>query len=139
VTLGPLAVLVVKSGVSLGGLSDGDRLLALAVCAGSLPPGPGTTEAQANGCLKRCLANEAAFLATDHVELRRWLVDAGWWRRDAAGQRYQRVPLDDLAGRLRAAAEALQPLDLATWVADRRAADQERRLRRREQWAATKP
>lgn len=137
-TLERLAALVVKSGVSLGGLSDGDRVLALAVCAGSLPSGPGTTEAQANGCLKQCLANEAAFLATDHVELRRWLVDAGWWRRDAAGQRYQRVPADALAGHLRVAAEALQPLDLARWTADQRAADRQRRLRRREQWAATK-
>lgn len=138
-TLDRLATLVVKSGVSLGGLSDGDRLLALAVCAGSLPLGPGATEAEVNDCLRRCLVNEGAFLATDHVELRRWLVDAGWWSRDIAGACYQRVPIHAVADRLREVAQALQLLDVPRWVADRRAADQERRARRRAQWAATKP
>lgn len=131
-TIDRLAALVVKSGVSLGGLPDEDRQLALAVAANALPLGEGFTEAQVNARLRRSLAEECAFLATDHVELRRWLVDTGWWRRDGFGRCYQRVPFAELGHSQRPQAESVSELDLSAWVAgarDVRKADRERRRR----------
>lgn len=135
-TLDRLAALAVKKGVSLGGLPEPDRLLALAVCARSIAPGARFTEAEANLALKRCLANEAAFLATDHVELRRWLVDAGWWSRDVAGRSYHCLPTSALRDELRAVAEALACLDLPTWMGRCRDAARAQRARRQAEWAA---
>lgn len=135
-TIDRLAALVVKSGVSLGGLPDEDRQLALAVAANALPLGEGFTEAQVNARLRRSLAEECAFLATDHVELRRWLVDTGWWRRDGFGRCYQRVPVARLGDSQRPLAEAASELDLPTWVAAARDARKAERERRRQAHAA---
>jgi hypothetical protein len=86
-----LRVMVLKRGVMLGGLNHEQRMLALALAARCAPAdAPGFSETQANDALKRCLVEECAFLDTDHVELRRWLVDTGWWQRDGFGRQYQR-------------------------------------------------
>jgi hypothetical protein len=122
--LATLAGLVVKSGVHLGGLSEAQRAWALG----------GVSEAQANARLKSALAAEAAFLDTDHVELRRWLVDTGWWRRDGFGRCYERVPADALPPGLRPQAEALAGIDLPAWVAALRQAHRAERERRRQSW-----
>jgi len=133
--LATLAGLVVKSGVHLGGLSEAQRAWALGVAAQGLPHGPGVSEAQANARLKAALAAEAAFLDTDHVELRRWLVDTGWWRRDGFGRCYERVPADALPPGLRPLAEALADIDLPAWVAALRQAHRAERERRRQSWS----
>lgn len=131
-----LAALVLKSGVGLGGLTQPQRQLALAVPALALAPDRQLTEPEVNALLKRALAEEAAFLDTDHVELRRWLVDAGWWQRDGFGRAYQRVPMAQLADDLRVVAVALRELDLPTWVAARRDELRLQREARRSAWAA---
>lgn len=135
-TIERLAALVVKSGVSLGGLPDEDRQLALSVAAAALPLGEGLAEAQVNARLRRSLAEECAFLATDHVELRRWLVDTGWWRRDGFGRCYERVPVGELDEALRPLAERVSRLDLPAWVTGTREARRAERERRRQAHAA---
>lgn len=131
-----LRTLVVKDGVHLGGLTEVQRAWALGVAACSLRLGEGVTEAQANARLKACLGAEGAFLDTDHVELRRWLVDTGWWMRDGYGHRYERVPPQALPESLRPLAEALGSVELSAWVAAQREAVQAERARRRQAWAA---
>lgn len=130
------SALVVKSGVSIGGLAEDDRLLALAIGAATLPFGKAASETEVNARLKECLAREAAFLATDHVELRRWLVDTGWWRRDLAGRSYERVPAGELREAVRVIESALEGIDLPSRVAQCRAAAQAERARRQSEWAA---
>ena len=83
-----LAARVVKDGVSLGLLGDADRSLALAACA--LPTGRAHREADVNQLLGHWLEGAGAMLRTDHVELRRWLVDAGFVSRDGFGREYVR-------------------------------------------------
>jgi hypothetical protein len=133
--LAELAALVIKSGVGIGGLSQDRRDLALAVPALALPQGQVADEAQVNRLLLQALAAQAAFLDTDHVELRRWLVDAGWWQRDGYGRAYERTPLQDLPEPLRRLTLALAELDLADWIATQRDAERSRRAARREAWA----
>ena len=129
-----LGQLVVKSGVMLGGLSQADRLLALSMPAARLPEGEAASEAEVNARLRSSLGEEAACLDVDHVELRRWLVDSGWWRRDGFGRRYERVPVHALPDELRALADALAGLDLPSWAADCRDALKRQREQRRQAW-----
>ena len=132
----PFHALVLKSGVSLGGLSDDDRTWALAVAALRLEAGVECTEAQANDALKGCLQHEGSFLQTDHVELRRWLVDTGWWVRDGYGRAYRRRHLGELSEPLRAIAQALSGWDVAAWILSQRVAAQHAREARRQAWEA---
>lgn len=129
-----LAPLVVKSGVMLGGLSQADRLLALALPAARLGEGQAASEVEVNARLRASLGEEAAFIDVDHVELRRWLVDSGWWRRDGFGRRYERVPTDALPGELREVADALAGLDLPAWAAACRDTLRRQREQRRQAW-----
>lgn len=134
-TLTELSALVCKSHVGLGGLTHTQRTLALAVPALALPAGATVDEAEVNALLKASLAGAAGFLDTDHVELRRWLVDIGWWQRDGYGRRYARVPTDALPPALQAVARSLGGLDLAVWVGTQRATRQRERDARRAAWA----
>lgn len=129
-----LAALVVKQGVGLGTLTHPQRLLALAVAAAALERGPSFTEAQVNAALKAWLAGPAAFLDTDHVELRRWLVDTGWYQRDGYGRAYTRTRSADLPPELQEIDAALAPLDLAPWIASQRERVQAQRQARRQAW-----
>jgi hypothetical protein len=129
-----LAALVVKEGVGLGGLSSAHRSWALALVWAGLPAQIGLTERQVNELLKAQLAGAAAFLDTDHVELRRWLVDAGWLLRDGYGREYRRVDRDNLDAGQREFADALAGIEPATWVAELRAAHRARREARRAHW-----
>ena len=128
-----LSAMVVKTGLGLGQMTDGDRLLALGLPAWRLAQGQQHTEAEVNELLRASLAAEAAFLRTDHVELRRWLVDTGWWQRDGYGRAYTRPHADELPEPLRANARALATVDPAAWaqqqVGIHRAAQRERRAR----------
>jgi hypothetical protein len=132
--LKPLAALVVKEGVSVGGLKEDDRTLVLALAATAFEPGEALTEPQVNHRLKRFLAEEGAFLDVDHVELRRWLVDMGWLQRDGFGRQYQRAPFDVLLPHNQAASQSLGGLAVGPWVAQHKAAVAQHRAARREQW-----
>lgn len=137
--LATLACWVVKDGVGLGGLSFEMRNQALAVAWAGLPKHT-LSEKAVNAALQAQLAGAARFLATDHVELRRWLVDAGWLTRDGFGRAYRRVEAHDLAHDLaraaRAVAEALSTLDVAAWVANARLQHASQRDQRRTVWQA---
>jgi hypothetical protein len=85
-----LAALVVKDGVSLGLLGEADRSLVLAVAAAAIEAGREHRQADVNRVLEAWLAGPGAMLRTDHVELRRWLVDAGFVGRDGFGRAYVR-------------------------------------------------
>ncbi len=128
-----LSGMVVKTGVSLGQMHDAERRLALALPAWRLPEGQSLSEGVVNELLKTSLGTESAFLRTDHVELRRWLVDTGWWSRDGFGRAYTRPAAGTLPGDLRSIAQALSTVDPAAWalqqIAIYRAAQRERRAR----------
>ncbi len=131
-----LAALVVKDGVMLGGLAAQPQAVALGLAWCALAPDLALREADVNAALKRCLAEEGSFLDVDHVELRRWLVDAGWLARDGFGREYRRVALADLPARSAAIGAALQALDPPAWVAGVRAAEAAQRDARRLAWEA---
>ena len=128
-----LQALLIKQGVMLGGLTLEQRAAALAVVWAGLPDGV-MTEKQINGVLQQRLSAAAQFLDTDHVELRRWLVDTGWLQRDGFGHAYQRLALAQLAPPLAQAAALVPAADVDTWAHSLRQAQaqaharQERRL-----------
>ena len=131
-----LARLAVKDAVGLGGLSPGDLTLALATCWQALPPGLVCTEPEINRHLKAALTGAAAWLDTDHVELRRWLVDLGWLQRDGYGREYRRVEAGALRTGQRELADTLATVEVGAWVSGQRAAHQEARNARRRNWPA---
>ncbi len=93
-----LESLVLKSGLHLGLLSDADRALVLALAACTIESGPTLREDEVNRRLSDWLADVVAMVQTDHVELRRWLVDARYLVRDGWGYAYARGPAElDLA------------------------------------------
>ena len=89
-----LESLVLKAGLRLGLLSDADRALVLALAACAVEPGPSLREDEVNKRLIDWLADVGAMVATDHVELRRWLVDGGYLARDGWGYAYARGPAE---------------------------------------------
>jgi hypothetical protein len=116
-----LGHMVVKQGVGLGLLSPAKRNLALAVGWACLPDGLGCDEREVNTLIKACLNDACQFLSTDHVELRRWLVDAGWLARDGFGRRYTKVLAPDLPVACADAARTMQSLgDVRVWCQRRR-------------------
>ncbi len=141
-----LAQLVVKVGVGLGGLRDDQRLAALGLAACCLPLSSVCTEAQVNALLKAWLADEGRFLDVDHVELRRWLVDTGWWQRDGFGRAYERTPAPALrpallpcVRALHAAAGGADAAAVKGWVAAQREAAAHARARRAQDWQQRTP
>lgn len=122
--------LLVKERVAIGGLPDPQRRLALAFVWAGLPPGP-LTERAVNDALRAQLAGPAGFLDTDHVELRRWLVDAGWLHRDGYGREYRRVPVAELPDAAREAGAALDGLETTAFAAACRAEHEAARAARR--------
>lgn len=137
--LGPWAALVLKDHVSLGGLTQPQLVKALALVWAALPTGGVHTEPGINEHLKQVLQGPAVWMGTDHVELRRWLVDMGWLQRDGYGRQYRATPAAALAPDLQAAAAPLHGLDVTAWVAARRAAKQAERDARRRAWASRPP
>jgi hypothetical protein len=136
--LRPLALLVVKQGVGLGGLPTAQLTLALAFVWAGLPQDT-RNEAGINQALKAQLAGPAAFLDTDHVELRRWLVDIGCLQRDGYGRAYQRVPLEHLPEGLKPQARLLQDLDTEAWAQAQREKQAFARRARRAAWEGRAP
>jgi hypothetical protein len=124
-----LESLVLKSGVHLGPLPDSDRALVLALGASAIEPGRALREDDVNRRLRDWLADVGAMLHTDHVELRRWLIDTGYVTRDAWGNAYGRGPLE-----LERARQVLGTRDaapLASAVRSARVAAHSARLARR--------
>jgi hypothetical protein len=75
---------------------------------------------------------------TDHVELRRLLVDAGWLARDGFGREYRRVAPPALPASSAELAQALPGPDLPAWVIALRGEHQSQREARRQAFAAGK-
>lgn len=133
-SLRSLTALFLKAGVAIGGLSDAQRHLALALVWAGLPDVT-LSEREVNEVLKARLAGAASFLATDHVELRRWLVDAGWLARDGYGRAYRRVDAAALPPASQSLAAAFAGIDTDALAAAVRAADADKRAARRRAWA----
>ncbi|MBA4175701.1 MAG: hypothetical protein C0505_03945 [Leptothrix sp. (in: Bacteria)] len=133
-----LGRLVVKGGVALGLLAPDEQALALAFVWAGLPEGVVMNEREVNAVLREQLAGPVQCLATDHVELRRWLVDAGWLQRDGYGREYRRVAAGPALRRALAQAltEALAGQASTAWAAARRAAHEAEREARRQRWQA---
>lgn len=111
-----VARIVVKEGVTLGNLGESDRSLALAWVWAGLPADAVMHEPGVNGHLKQALQGAARCLDTDHVELRRWLVDGGWLARDGYGRSYQRVAAAALPEHQTALGRALDGVDTVGFV-----------------------
>jgi Uncharacterized protein conserved in bacteria (DUF2087). len=124
-----LEALVVKTGLPLGVLPGSDRTLVLALAACSIEPGQRLREDEVNRRLIDWLADVGQMLRTDHVELRRWLVDAEFLARDDWGHAYVRAPVQ-----VELARQSLGTADraaLASAVRSARVAAQSARLARR--------
>lgn len=128
-----LAQLVVKQGVGLGGLPPAQQVRALGLVWVGLPS-VATHEAGINQVLKAQLAGPAAFLDTDHVELRRWLVDCGCLQRDGYGRAYLQVPVEALPATFQPLARVLQGMDMPAWVEEQRSTQAATRAARRAAW-----
>jgi len=129
-----LRPLVVKDHVSLGGLPAGELALALAAVHATLPAARAMSEREVNEALKSALAGAACWLGTDHVELRRWLVDAGWLARDGFGREYRALAHAALPAPQQALARALATVDVTRWVAAERAQQAQERAERKARW-----
>jgi tRNA(Arg) A34 adenosine deaminase TadA len=128
--------LCVRRGIALGGLASGrqdDFRTVLAAAALALGEGEAYDERAVNARLQAWLAGPGAMLDVDHVELRRWLVDAGLVERDGYGRRYARAKppapfAEALAG--------LEGCDLAVFADAAREAERQARDARRSAWRA---
>jgi len=130
------ARLVVKDGVRLGLLTDAERALALALAWAALPADGPWTERALNAAVSARLADTLAFLDTDHVELRRWLVDGGWLQRDGYGREYRRADAAQLGTALQPVARWAAAQSVVDWVAARRQDHHVQRETRRQAWQA---
>ena len=83
--------LAVKRDVSLAGARADEFMAALASASLAIPSDAASSERDVNERLRAWLAGPGAMLATDHVELRRWLVDLRLVERDGYGRAYRRV------------------------------------------------
>lgn len=132
-----LRALAIKEHVSLGGLPAGELALGLAVVHATLPPERPMSEREINEALKAALGGAACWLGTDHVELRRWLVDAGWLVRDGFGREYRALAHAALPAPQQALARALATVDVTRWVAAERERHEQARAERKARWLQT--
>jgi hypothetical protein len=132
------AVIAVRRGVSLGALQSTnarDFAIVLAAAAQGLPVGGEFSEREVNERLRAFLADAGAMLGTDHVELRRWLVDFRLLQRDGYGRVYRvGKPVPEIAD----VALQLAGSDLAAVARAARDADATRRAERKERWQNAK-
>jgi len=131
-----MSQLALRQGVHLSTLQQkagGDLELLFASAALAFPSDAAFTEKDSNEILKRFLAGAGVMVATDHVELRRWMVDAGFLQRSDYGTDYRRGALPDWLS------DAAQQLDferVADAVAQARSANELQRESRRQAWLA---
>src|SRR5689334_16995553 len=129
--------LALRQRLSLGVLASTHRdefALALAAAARCFANDRTYTEAEVNERLRRWLARSGSMLSTDHVELRRWLVDNGVLARDGFGRAYSR---SDAPADIAAAIEGLGDLDLDGACEDARAEEVAARAERKARWLET--
>jgi len=129
--------LVLKNGLHLGLLADDDRSLVLALAAYAIEPAKTLREDDVNRRLRDWLVDVGAMLQTDHVELRRWLVDSGYVARDGWGHAYVRGP--EQVERARKLLGTTDPVALAGAVRSARVAAQSKRLARRQAFENCRP
>lgn len=120
--------------MSLGLLAERDRAVLLAFAASAFEVDRGYREAEVNQALSAWLEGPGEMLRTDHVELRRWLVDAGFISRDGYGRSYVRGPAE--ASRATGLLGDAAPAEIATAVAALRSARIAERAARRQAFAA---
>ena len=92
-----MSQLALRHGVHLSTLQRDGRDLGLLFASATLafPADASLSEHDANQILKRFLTSAGIMVATDHVELRRWMVDTGFLQRSDYGTDYRRGPLPD--------------------------------------------
>lgn len=118
----------VKHGITLAGLAPDAFAATLASASLAIPDDTTLAEREVNDALRRWLDHAGAMLATDHVELRRWLVDLRFVERDGYGRAYRRVaPPPAYAD----AVAAMAAIDAAAVASDARATHARRRAERR--------
>ena len=128
--------LCVRNGLTLGGLASGRQhefVAVLASAALAFDDDAVYSEAEVNERLRGWLANAGAMIETDHVELRRWLIDARLLARDGFGREYRRVAAPEAFG---ASMRALSGLDLGLVAAEAREAHERERAARHASWKA---
>jgi tRNA(adenine34) deaminase len=133
-----LGQLAVRNGVHLASLQQKDgRDLELVFASAALyfPSEQLLDERGANDILKRFLATAGTMLDSDHVELRRWLVDTGFIRRSDFGTDYRR---GTLPAWLSEAAAELDADQIGRAVSGARSARDEQREARRQAWLASR-
>jgi hypothetical protein len=130
--------LAVRHGISLGALRSGnarDFAIVLAAAAQAFRPGRVFTEREVNDLLRTFLEGAGAMLASDHVELRRWLIDFRLLERDGFGRAYSvGTPAPEFA----AAVLELSTVDLAALARAARAGDAAARAQRKELWESSR-
>ncbi len=128
--------LATRSGLLPGTLCTGHResfMVVLGAAAMAFEFGRDYDEFEVNDRLKVWLAGPGSMLATDHVTLRRWLVDSEVLERDGYGRGYRRCePRDEWS----AVSEALAGIDLEAEARAARAAEAANRAERKAFWSA---
>lgn len=128
------AVLSVRRGISLGVLLSNHRRdfeLLLAAAAQRFKSDRGYSEREVNDLLRAFLAGAGAMLGTDHVELRRWLVDFRVLDRDGFGRVYT---TGTCAPAIADFIAQLEGVDLAAVARAKREDDATRRAQRKTRW-----
>lgn len=130
------AALALRRDVSLGVLLSThprDFAVLLAAAAQSFPRGREFSEREVNELLRTFLDNAGSMLGTDHVELRRWLVDFHVLDRDGYGRAYTAgTPTAELADLVR----QLDGVDLLARARAAREGEAARRVERKARWQA---
>jgi hypothetical protein len=132
------AALAVRLDVSLGVLLSTkarDFHVLLAAAAQAFSAHDEFSEREVNDLLRAFLAGAGSMLATDHVELRRWLVDFRLLERDGYGRVYR---TGTPAGPIAAFVAELAGIDLAEAARVARLNDAARRAERKERWENAK-
>jgi len=128
--------LAIRRHIALGALHSAslrDFELVLAAAATGFVPGREYSEREVNDILRAFLGAAGAMLATDHVELRRWLVDFRVLERDGFGRAYT---TGTPAAGISTAAHEFAGVDLAELAHEAREADTARRAERKARWHA---
>ena len=130
------SALALRRDVSLGVLLSThprDFAVLLAAAAQSFPSAREFSEREVNELLRTFLDNAGSMLGTDHVELRRWLVDFHVLDRDGYGRAYTAgTPTAELADLVR----QLDGVDLLARARAAREGEAARRAERKARWQA---
>jgi len=128
----------VKTGVALGALTGDAFAATLAAASLAIPAEATLAERDVNQHLRAWLAGPGAMLATDHVELRRWLVDLKLVERDGFGRAYHRAVTPASFEAAVAAMTAIDPRAVATEAREAHARGRAERRARHEARGGTR-